>query len=128
MRTPIIHSYTRNLIVDCLNHDELQVGDVVYYLSFTSKYAIKKSVIEAMKEIPFDHHSRPLGGCKLKLADGTVLEYGDVFDSKEKALEYIIADLKCALAYHRMGLLTIQQKIKKKERLLRLFERKKRTR
>jgi hypothetical protein len=53
-----------------------------------------------------------------------VLEYSDVFDSKKKALEYIVADLKCCLACHRNGLLTLQQKIAEDERLLAMFERK----
>ena len=114
--------YTRSYLIDRLNHKELQVGDSVYYLSKTSRYAIKKSTITDKKENPFTHHS--LGGCKLTLADGTVLEYSDVFNSKEKALEYIVADLKCSLACHRNGLLTLQQKIAEDERLLAMFERK----
>ena len=122
MSIPVKLDYTRNLIIDRLHGNELQVGDSVYYLSKNSRYAIKKSTIMGKKEIPFTHHS--LGGCKLTLADGTVLEYYDVFDSKEKALEYIAADLKCSLACHRNGLLTLQQKIAEDERLLAMFERK----
>ena len=116
--------YTRSYFIDRLNHKELQVGDVVYYLSLTSRYAIKKSTIVAKKEIPFNHHSRPLGCCELTFADGTVHEYYHVFDSKEKALEYIVADLKCSLAHHRMGLQTLLQRISEDERLLALFEKK----
>ena len=106
--------YTRSYFIDRLNHKELQLGDAVYYLSHTT--------IVDMKEIPFSHHS--LGGCRLTLADGTVLEYYDVFDSKKKALEYIVADLKCSLAHHRMGLQTTLQRIAEDERLLALFEKK----
>ena len=116
--------YTRSYLIDRLNHKELQLGDAVYYLSHTSRYAIKKSRIVAKKEIPFNHHTRPLGGCRLTLADGTVHEYYHVFDSKEKALEYIVADLKCSLAHHRMGLQTTLQRIAEDERLLALFEKK----
>ena len=122
MSIPVRLDYTRNYFMDCLLHNELQVGDAVYYLSHTSRYAIKKSTIIAMKEIPFTHHS--LGGCKLTLADGTMLEYYDVFDSKEKALQYIVADLKCSLAHHRMGLQTLLQRIAEDERLLAMFENK----
>lgn len=110
--------------MDRINHKELQAGDTVYHLSHTSRYAIKKSTIVAKKEIPFNHHSRPLGGCELTLADDTVLEYNNVFDSKEKVLEYIIADLKCSLAHHRIGLQTLLQKIAEDERLLAMFEKK----
>ena len=124
MSIPVKLDYTRNLIIDRLHGNELQVGDTVYYLSHTSRYAIRKSTIVDMKEIPFSHHSRPFGGCELTLADSTVLEYYDVFDSKKKALEYIVADLKCSLAHHRMGLQTTLQRIAEDERLLALFEKK----
>ena len=124
MKIPVIMDYTRSYLIDRLNHKELQVGDLVYYLSKTSRYAIKKSTIVAKKEIPFNHHTRPLGGCRLTLADGTVHEYDDIFDSKKKALEYIVADLKCSLAHHRMGLQTTLQRIAEDERLLALFEKK----
>lgn len=116
--------YTRSYLIDRLNHKELQLGDAVYYLSHTSRYAIKKSRIVAKKEIPFNHHSRPLGGCELTLADGTVHEYYHVFDSKEKALEYIVADLKSSLANKRTGLQTILHEIAEDERLLTIFENK----
>ena len=114
--------YTRSHIIDSLHDNELQVGDTVYYLSHTSRYAIKKSTITGKKEIPFTHHS--LGGCELTLADGTVLEYSDVFDSKEKALEYIVADLKCSLVNKRNGVQTLLREIAEYERLLAMFERK----
>ena len=122
MKIPVIMDYTRSYLIDRLNHKELQVGDSVYYLSKTSRYAIKKSTIMGKKEIPFTHHS--LGGCELTLADGTVLEYYDVFDSKERALEYIVADLKSSLANKRTGLQTILHEIAEDERLLTIFENK----
>ena len=124
MNIPVKKDYTRNLIIDCLHGNELQVGDTVYYLSHTSRYAIRKSTIVGMKEIPFSHHSRPFGGCELMLADSTVLEYYDVFDSKERALEYIVADLKSSLAHKRIGLQTILHEIAEDERLLTIFENK----
>lgn len=124
MGIPVKLDYTRNYFVDCLRHNELQVGDMVFYLSHTSHYAVKKSPIVAKKEIPFSHHSRPLGGCELTLADGTVLEYYDVFDSKEKTLEYIVADLKCSLANKRNSLQTLIREIAEDERLLTMFEKK----
>ena len=122
MSIPVKSDYTRSHITDRLLGKELQVGDAVYYLSHTSRYAIKKSTITDKKENPFTHHS--LGGCKLTLADGTVLEYSDVFDSKKKALEYIVADLKCSLANKRSGLQTILHEIAEDERLLTIFENK----
>ena len=117
---PVISDYTRSFFMDRVTHQELQVGNAVYYLSHTLRYAIKKSTIVAKKEIPFTHHS--LGGCELTLADGTVKEYSDVFYSKEKALEYIVADLKCSLANKHIGLQTLLREIAEDERLLKLYE------
>lgn len=122
MKIPVTMDYTRSLIIDRLHGNELQVGDTVYYLSHTSRYAIRKSTITGKKEIPFTHHS--LGGCELTLADGTMLNYHDVFDSKERALEYIVADLKSSLANKRSGLQTILHEIAEDERLLTIFENK----
>ena len=122
MSIPVKSDYTRSHITDRLLGKELQVGDAIYYLSHASRYAIKKSTITDKKENPFTHHS--LGGCKLTLADGTMLEYYDVFDSKERALEYIVADLKSSLANKRSGLQTILHEIAEDERLLAMFERK----
>ena len=122
MSIPVTLDYTRSHIIDRLLGNELQVGDAVYYLSHTSRYAIKKSTITGKKEIPFTHHS--LGGFELTLADSTVQKYHDVFDSKEKALEYIVADLKCSLANKRNSLQTLLREIAEDERLLAMFEKK----
>ena len=108
--------------MDRLCHKEWQVGDAVYYLSHTSRFAIKKSTIVAKKEIPFSR--RLFLNCKLTLADGTEHEYQDVFDSKEQAIAYIVADLKSSLAHQRIALQTLQQKIATEERLLTFFEEK----
>ena len=108
--------------MDHLNDSELQVGDVVYYLAPSSTYSIRKSVIKEKKVIPVNHHTRPFGGCKLTLADGAVLEYFDVFDLKEKVLEYIVADLELSIAGKRRALQTIQNKIETCERLLKVYK------
>ena len=122
MRIPVICDYTRSYFKDRLCHKELQVGDVVYYMSHTSPYAIKKSTIVAKKELPYNHHFRLLEGCELMLADGTGLEYYDLFDSKEQAIAYIVADLKSSLAHKHIALQTLQQEIATEERLLTFFE------
>ena len=98
MSIPVKLDYTRSHIIDCLLGNELQVGNA------------------------FTHHS--LGGFELTLADSTVQKYHDVFDSKEKALEYIVADLKCSLANKRNSLQTLLREIAEDERLLAMFEKK----
>lgn len=113
--------------MDKIHGQELQVGDVVYYLEPSTEYAIRKSTIMAKKELAQNHHSRPLGTCELTLADGTVVDYDKVFDRKEKAMDYALADLKSSLAHERIALQTIQNEIKKKEQLLKILEARKKS-
>jgi hypothetical protein len=124
---PTIRDYSRNYFMDKIQGRELQVGDVVYYLAPSTEYAIRKSTIMAKKELAPNHHFRPLGACKLTLADGTVVDYDKVFDRNEEAMDYVIANLKSSLTHHRIGLQTIQNEIEKEERLLKIFEKRKKS-
>lgn len=118
MSIPVKLDYTRNLIIDRLHGNELQVGDSVYYLSKTSRYAVRKSTIVKKGTVPTDF----LKDIELTLADGTVLPYREAFDSKEMAIAYIVDDLRCSLANHRLGLQTLLRQIAEDERLLAMFE------
>lgn len=120
MSIPVKSDYTRNLIIDRLHGNELQVGDSVYYLSKTSRYAVRKSTIVKKGPVPTDF----LKDIELTLADGTVLPYHEAFDSKEMAIAYIVDDLRCSLANHRTGLQTLLRQIAEDERLLAMFEKK----
>ena len=120
MSIPVKLDYTRNLIIDRLHGNELQVGDSVYYLSKTSRYAIRKSTIVKKGPVPRNY----LKDIELTLADGTVLPYHEAFDSKEMAIAYIVDDLRCSLANHRTGLQTLLRQIAEDERLLAMFEKK----
>ena len=113
--------------MDKIQGRELQVGDVVYYLAPSTEYAIRKSTIMGKKELAPNHHFRPLGACEQTLADGTVVDYDKVFDRKEKAMDYAIADLKSSLAHKHIALQTIQNEIKKKEQLLKILETRKKS-
>lgn len=124
MHIPTRNEYARSYVIDKLLGNELEIGDVVYYLSPSARYAIKKSKITAKKELPINHHFGLLGGCELKLADGSVVQYQDVFCSKEDALVFIVADLKSDLAHSQIALQTIQHEIQKNERLLTFYEKK----
>ena len=124
---PTIRDYSRNYFMDKIHGQELQVGDVVYYLEPSTEYAIRKSTIITKKDLAPNHHFRPLGACELTLADGSVVDYDKVFDRKEKAMDYALADLKSSLAHERIALQTIQNEIKKKEQLLKILEARKKS-
>ena len=108
----------------CHNENKLKVGDWVYYIPKTNKYSIKKSRIKEMKIIPARRHDPLLDHCELLLEDGATVDYNATFNSKEDVLEYIITDLKQSIAYKKIGLATLQQEIRKRERLLEFFEEK----
>lgn len=117
---PIISDYTRDSFMDRVKHQELQIGDAVYYLSPFSRYSVRKSTIVKKGHVPTDF----LKDIELTLADGTVLPYHEAFDSKEMAIAYIVDDLRCSLANHRIGLQTLLRQIAEDERLLAMFEKK----
>ena len=109
----------------CPDVNKLRVGDWVYYIPKTNKYSIRKSRIKEMHIIP----ARPrfrflLDHCELLLENGETVDYNATFNSKEDVLEYIITDLKQSIAYKKIGLATLQQEIRKRERLLEFFEEK----
>ena len=107
---PIISDYTRDSFMDRVKHQELQIGDAVYYLSPFSRYSVRKSTIVKKGLVPTDFL--------------TVLPYREAFDSKEMAIAYIVDDLRCSLANHRTGLQTLLRQIAEDERLLAMFEKK----
>jgi hypothetical protein len=118
----VIYDYTRNFNKDCLDDTELQVGDAVYYLAPSSTYSIRKSVITEKKDIPGRNLIRLFGRCKLTLADGAVVDYNEVFDSREMVLAYIVNDLRTSITGNRMAILTLQREIDTCERLLRMYQ------
>ena len=117
-----IQEYRNHLIVDRLNGDELQVGDVVYYLSPLSKYSIRKSTIKEKKIIPAEHHLGLLDGCELTLADGNVVDYYNTFRSKEKAIDHVIDSLRYSITNNNIRLRNLQREIEKEKRLLKMME------
>ena len=108
----------------CPDVNKLRVGDWVYYIPKTNKYSIRKSRIKEMHIIPARRHDPLFDHCELLLENGATVDYNDTFNSKEDVLEYIITDLKQSIAYKKIGLATLQQEIRKRERLLEFFEEK----
>ena len=107
----------------CRNENKLKVGDWVYYIPETNKYSIRKSRIKEMHIIP----ARPrfrflLDHCELLLENGETVDYNATFNSKEDVLEYIITDLKQSIVCDKQQMITLQKEIETKERLLNLFE------
>jgi hypothetical protein len=111
----------------CPDVNKLRVGDWVYYIPKTNKYSIRKSRIKEMHIIP----ARPrfrflLDHCELLLENGATVDYNDTFNSKDDVLEYIITSLKQSIVCDKQQMITLQKEIETKERLLNLFEEKKR--
>ena len=106
----------------CRNENKLKVGDWVYYIPETNKYSIRKSRIKEMHIIPARRPDPLFDHCELLLENGATVDYNDTFNSKEDVLEYIITSLKQSIVCDKQQMITLQKEIETKERLLNLFE------
>lgn len=116
---PLICNYTRSYFRDCMHNNVLQTGDTVYYISPSVDYYVRKSTVVGIKQIrtfPF------LEKWELTLADGTVINYDETFESKEKAREYIIHRIKYDIASKRAYIQSTLMEIEKYERVLARLE------
>ena len=116
---PLICNYTRSYFRDCMHNNVLQTGDTVYYISHVVDHYVRKSTVVGIKQIrtfPF------LEKWELTLADGTVINYDETFESKEKALEYIIDRIKYDIASKRAYIQSTLMEIEKYERVLARLE------
>ena len=98
----------------------------MYYIPETNKYSIRKSRIKEMHIIPARRHDPLFDHCELLLENGATVDYNDTFNSKDDVLEYIITSLKQSIVCDKQQMITLQKEIETKERLLNLFEEKKR--
>ena len=110
----------------CPDVNKLRVGDWVYYIPKTNKYSIRKSRIKEMHIIPARRHDPLFDHCELLLENGATVDYNDTFNSKDDVLEYIITSLKQSIVCDKQKMITLQKEIEMEERLLNLFEEKKR--
>ena len=110
----------------CPDVNKLRVGDWVYYIPETNKYSIRKSRIKEMHIIPARRHDPLFDHCELLLENGATVDYNDTFNSKDDVLEYIITSLKQSIVCDKQQMITLQKEIEMEERLLNLFEEKKR--
>ena len=106
----------------CPDVNKLRVGDWVYYIPETNKYSIRKSRIKEMHIIPARRHDPLFDHCELLLENGATVDYNDTFNSKDDVLEYIITSLKQSIVCDKQQMVTLQKEIETKERLLNLFE------
>ena len=119
MEYPLIHRYSHSK--GWMNDKMPQTGDTVYYISPSVDYYVRKSTVVGIKQI---RAFRFLEDWELTLADGTVINYDETFESKEKALEYIIDRIKYDIASKRAYIQSTLMEIEKYERVLARLEEK----
>ena len=119
MEYPLIHRYSHSK--SWMNDKMPQTGDTVYYISPSVDYYVRKSTVIGIKQI---RAFRFLEDWELTLADGTVINYDETFESKEKALEYIIDRIKYDIASKRAYIQSTLMEIEKYERVLARLEEK----
>ena len=57
----------------------------------------------------------------MTLADGTVLEYNETFESREKAMAYIVDELKSSIANKEINIRALQHEMEIEKRLLKKY-------
>lgn len=117
MEYPLIHRYSHSK--GWMNDKMPQIGDTVYYISPSVDYYVRKSIVVGIKQI---RAFRFLEDWELTLADGTVINYDETFESKEKAREYIIHRIKYDIASKRAYIQSTLMEIEKYERVLARLE------
>lgn len=124
MRFPRLKNYSNCQLTPSFFCKEINVDDVVYYISPSAEYAIKKSVVIAKNVIRPSHHFRMFQSVELTLDNGDVVDEKDSFPTKEAALDYLIFNLEARIRNDRNALLTLQNEIDYEERMLRLLKKK----
>lgn len=125
MRFPPIKQYSNIQLTPSFLGEGIHVDDVVYYISSTAEYAIKKGTVIAKNVIEPSHHFRMFPTVELTLDNGDVVNAHDAFPTKEAALDYLISNLETRIKNDRNALLTLQNKIDYDERMLQLLRKKK---
>lgn len=124
MRFPRLKHYSNIQLTPSFLGEEVHVDDVVYYISPTAGYAIKKGTVIAKNVIEPSHHFRMFPSVELTLDNGDVVNAHDAFPTKEAALDYLISNLEARIQNDRNTLLTLQNKIDYEERMLQLLRKK----
>ena len=78
-------------------------------------YVLMKSEIKKVRLLPISRARRALGSCELTLANGDVIDYNDVFLSKERGLAKMIAKQKDDIAESRKEIQRLLKEIAGKE-------------
>lgn len=124
MRLPRLKNFSNCQLTPSFLGTEVHVDDVVYYISPTAEYAIKKSTVIAKNVIGPSHHFRMFPTVELTLDNGDVVNAHDTFPTKEAALDYLISELEAQIQNDRNALLTLQNEIDYEERMLQLLRKK----
>ena len=124
MRFPPINHYSNIQLTPSFLGEEVHVDDVVYYISPTAEYTIKKGTVIAKNVIEPSHHFRMFPTVELTLDNGDMVNAHDTFPTKETALDYLISNLETRIKNDRNALLTLQNKIDYEERMLQLLRKK----
>ena len=100
-----------------------KVGDIVYYRSPESRYAIRKSPVVKVEErhrridrnifIPYD---------VLTLENGIVVNASAAFATRQEAENYLIEELKSKLLFQQVALENLKQEIDYEKRTLKRLE------
>ena len=97
------------------------VGEVVYYLSPATEYAVRKSRVKEIQQDIKGYGYLRTTMYKLLLENGDMAKESHVFPTRQKALESISEVLQQRLSWNRAALENLKREIAKEETILKII-------
>ena len=93
-----------------------KVGDVVYYISPNNRYAVKRATVIDIQRSGSEYRQVMSNG-DVVVKDAHSVEDFTTFDSRDDAVQFILANLVERINYHKTRIATLQHELDVSERV-----------
>ena len=94
-----------------------EVGDVVYYISSNHRYAVKRATVVEIQQSG-DEYRQVLSNGDIVVKDAHSVDDNSTFDSRDDAVQFILANLIERINDHKTRIATLQHELDVSERVL----------
>ena len=94
-----------------------EVGDVVYYISSNHRYAVKRATVVEIQQSG-DEYRQVLSNGDIVVKDAHSVDDNSTFDSRDDAVQFILANLVERINDHKTRIATLQHELDVNERIL----------
>ena len=94
-----------------------EVGDVVYYISPNNRYAVKRAIVVEIQRSGSEYRQVMSNG-DVVVRDAHSVEDYSTFDSRDEAVQFILANLIERINDHKTRIATLQHELEVGERVL----------